>query len=317
MKFCTNSNPNQQMTVPAQWTPVISTTSLLSTVQTFASTEVAPPLFAWYESGKFDLANLEWANTIEKNGHHATLMGSGLTEFSESGNGASGSVRALKGTPVDTISFGSVIKTTFSICSVTRYTNSDGPYQGTRERILQGEGINWLHGHHQGNAGVAFYGEWMTAYATNIKPTTDWVVMCGTNAGSQLKLANGANVGTETGGNGNVKLWVNYGWAPEQKSHFAIAEVMVWDRGLTSSEIFEASYYLMDKFGIEPSPPLLPSVAWYESGTQDFSCSEIAATDSTVSHSACFYTAPSSPTLELDDSSTIGKCCIEQEGNAI
>ena len=272
------------MTVPVQWTPAISTTSLLSTVQTFVSTEVAPPMFAWYESGKFDLANHTWANTIEKNGNDAQL-GSGLTEFSESGNGAAKTVNGLKGTPNDTIFFGPVIKATFSICSVTRYTNTADEL-GTRERILQGGEINWLHGHLSDEVGVACYNAYKTSNVNDIKkPATDWVVMCGTNSGSQLKLANGANVGTATGGDGNVTLWVNDGWASTQLSDFAIAEVMVWDRGLTSSEMFEASYYLMDKFGIEPRPPSLPSLAWYKSETLlDLPCPQTS--DSTVSHSA-------------------------------
>ena len=95
----------------------------------------------------------------------------------------------------------------------------------------------------------------MTADVDNITSPTNWVVMCGTNAGSQLKLANGANVGTATGGKGDVKLWINYGDSPDQVSDFAIAEVMVWDRGLTNSEMFEASSYLMGKFGIGNRDP--------------------------------------------------------------
>ena len=66
----------------------------------------------------------------------------------------------------------------------------------------------------------------------NVSPMTDWVVMCGTNAGSQLKLANGVDVGTATGGTGNVSLFVNDG-SYGSPSNFAIAEVVVWSRGLS------------------------------------------------------------------------------------
>ena len=52
--------------------------------------------------------------------------------------------------------------------------------------------------------------------------------MCGTNAGSQLKLANGVDVGTANGGAGDQSLWVNGGLVSSQKSDFAIAEVVVW-----------------------------------------------------------------------------------------
>ena len=109
--------------------------------------------------------------------------------------------------------------------------------------------------------------------------------MCGTNTGSQLKLVNTVNVGVNKGGSGGITLQATQGAGSTQMPDFAIAEVMVWDRGLTSSEMFEASYYLMDKFGIEPRPPSLPSLAWYKSETLlDLPCPQTS--DSTVSHSA-------------------------------
>ena len=81
-----------------------------------------------------------------------------------------------------------------------------------------------------------------------VSPNTDWVVMCGTNAGSQLKLVNGVDVGTAAGGTGGVSLFVN-GGPYNQYSDFAIAEVVVWPRGLTSAEMHRASDHLMDRMG--------------------------------------------------------------------
>ena len=130
------------------------------------------------------------------------------------------------------------------MCSVTRYTG------GTKGRVLNGGGGNWLHGHHGGKAGVAHYGTWKTAVQNNVSPNTDWVVMCGTNAGSQLKLVNGVDVGTATGGLGGVSLFVNGGpHHGNEKSDFAIAEVVVWPRGLTSDEMRGVSEHLMNRLG--------------------------------------------------------------------
>ena len=69
--------------------------------------------------------------------------------------------------------------------------------------------------------------------------------MCGTNAGSQLKLANGVDVGTANGGAGDQSLWVNGGLVSSQKSDFAIAEVVVWPRGLTDQEMRRVSQFLI------------------------------------------------------------------------
>jgi hypothetical protein len=180
--------------------------------------------------------------------NHATLSGSGLTELHEKGHGAFGEVAALQGTTSSKINFGPVIKDEFTICSVTRYTG------GTMGRILQGAEKNWLHGHHSyhglDKAGVAYYESWKTDMLENIKPVTNWVVMCGTNAASQVKLVNGVNVGTDTGGSGGVTLEVNQGFKPDQTSNFAIAELVVWDRGLTVEEMTEVSSYLLGKLTV-------------------------------------------------------------------
>ena len=48
-----------------------------------------------------------------------------------------------------------------------------------------------------------------------------------------------------------MKLLVNGGdYSENQKSDFAIAEVMVWDRGLAEDEMYAVSDYLINKFGI-------------------------------------------------------------------
>ena len=152
---------------------------------------------------------------------------------------------ALAGTTSSAIAFGPVIKSEFTVCSVTRYTG------GAKRRILTGGPKNWLHGHHHGDAGVAYYGGWKTAEQDNVSPDTDWVVMCGSNAGSQLKLVNGVDVGNgATGGTGGQSLFVNDASYPGDASDFAIAEVVVWPYGLKDEEMRRASDHLIDRLGI-------------------------------------------------------------------
>ena len=123
------------------------------------------------------------------------MSGSGLAELRSAGHGATSEVLALSGTTSSVIAFGAVIQSEFTLCSVTRYTG------GAKRRILQGGRSNWLHGHSWSDAGVAFYEGWKTSESQgSVSPNTDWVVMCGTNAGSQLKLVNGVDVGTTAGG---------------------------------------------------------------------------------------------------------------------
>ena len=152
---------------------------------------------------------------------------------------------ALEGTTSSKIDFEPVIKAKFTICSMTQYTG------GTKRKILQGKERNWLHGQYEGNTGLAFYDEWQTSNAKNIDQVTNWVVMCGTNAGSQPKLANGVDVGSKPSDGSSVTLQVNQGWSQDQSrdqtSDFAIAEVMVWDRDFTYKDMHGASGYIMPK----------------------------------------------------------------------
>ena len=216
--------------------------------------------------GEFDLTARLWPDA-SGSGNAATLSGDGFSRVRESGNGSPWFVTALQGGTSSVIRFGSgrIIESEFTICSVTRYTG------GTKHRILTGDDVNWLHGHHgwvgvglspNPAAGVAYYNGWKTAETGHVSPDTDWVAMCGTNAGSQLKLVNGVDVGTSDSGSGGTSLWINGGqYASSQSSDFAIAELIVWPRGLASAEMYAAASHLSrNVLGAfpPPSPPPTP-----------------------------------------------------------
>ena len=199
---------------------------------------------AWYRQGGFDLASGTWPDA-SGNGNTATLSSSGLTSQSVSGHGAPGPVLALHGTTSATIDFGNVVKTKFTVCSATRYAGTN------HGRILNGEGTNWIHGHYYEDGvqktGVAFYGSWRTHAKQYVSPVSNWVAMCGASAGSSQILVNGQNVGFGAGGAGGCGLGINVGTAmPAEASDFAIAELVVWDRGLTAAEMQQASDHLLN-----------------------------------------------------------------------
>ena len=54
-------------------------------------------------------------------------------------------------------------------------------------------------------------------------------------------------MGTGAGDTGGVSLFVNGGDHGNQKSDFAIAEVVVWPRGLTDDEMSGVSEYLINR----------------------------------------------------------------------
>ena len=212
--------------------------------------------FAWWRQGEFDLVALTWPDA-SGNGRAAVLAGA-LSAAAAEGNGASGAVTALHGTTAATVDFGAVIQAEFSVCSVTRFA---GPVQS---RVLDGVQLNWLHGHHgPAGVGVAHYDMWVTSAYHALAAPTDWLVMCGTNAGAspQLKLANGVSVGTADGGTGGTSIGINLGQsAPGSNSDFEIAELIVWDRALDGTEMTAASDALLGRvLGLYPPPPPSPT----------------------------------------------------------
>ena len=127
------------------------------------------------------------------NGNDGTVTrGDFVQSVTETGvHGAAGNIGYVAGDRKRAMSWGKVIHSQFTICSVTRYT---GP---TRGRVLMGYNINWLHGHHHGNAAVAFYHDWKTSQDNSalLADPEDWVVLCGMNkqgADTIRLLADGA-----------------------------------------------------------------------------------------------------------------------------
>ena len=152
---------------------------------------------------------------------------------------------------------------TFSLCTVARY---DGASQN--QIIHNIVGTVW--GHAGGGAGgTSGYGHlsflalcnggWRyntanQALDSRIASTKkDWVVHCGTNGALRSSFyANGVKVpslsattiGAECAATGGQTISANAFSAALSDSHFAVAEIMTWNRALTDDELRRASNYL-------------------------------------------------------------------------
>ena len=210
-----------------------------------------PPLhdeaWAWFAYGEFNESSATWADRTGRHGAARVVSGNAIVQ-TLGGHGALGNVTAVHGTASTAISFGDVLPTgDFSICSTARYT---GANQG---RILQAGGINWLHGHCATWAGVAFgLNAWVTPTQNYVDPNTNWLVMCtSTDAGADPEAAIvmtaasgiisvGLSNGPKWSAANNTGLFVNDGLYPSDHADFAVAEVVIWPRALTTIELREA-----------------------------------------------------------------------------
>ena len=194
-------------------------------------------LYSWYKSndlGKGSNVGSNWPSAVGKFTAKPT-KGSVKTVIS-TGHGATGAMWAVQGATSSSYTFGDILTSQYTICSITRYTG------GSRNRILTGSRANWLHGHWNGGAGIAHYDGWVGASSNQMKNKDDWVIMCGT---SNAVLLHGKKVGTR-GSNvaGNQNVVINAGAQSGEKSDWAVAEIITWNRKLSEAEMQSASVYL-------------------------------------------------------------------------
>eukprot|EP00960_Hanusia_phi_P077759 768739-Hanusia_phi.AAC.1 len=223
--------------------------AFINSYATLAHLLAAKPPWGIYHAESWDSAT----NTLpDSYGAQSAATTTGtITPGSASGNGAAANVCYIGGgasTP-DTISFpNGSIPATFTLCSITRYTG------GILGRILQGTTVDLLHGHHGGKTGVAHYGRWQTQSIYNEGMQTEWLVMCGSNGGSEpgnIKIAfinQGfviRNVGNATGGTGNDRMQINAGFEAAQISDFQFSQLYVWDQSLSQTDMDTVMYALM------------------------------------------------------------------------
>ncbi|CAE8653537.1 unnamed protein product, partial [Polarella glacialis] len=191
----------------------------------------AEGMVAWFKSQN---AGSTWPSSV---GEFVGTAGQrGVIRELGAGYGADQPVTYINGGTNSDFDFGKVLKSTFSICSVSRYTG------GAVKEILGGGSRQMSHGHWGGQAGVAYYQEWVTP-SSNKGPSMDWLVFCGTNGDQQVYdgMKNIATKAAKKGGNQNLKA---NGCASSGNSDFAVMEVITWDRALSQKEFETATQYL-------------------------------------------------------------------------
>ena len=181
------------------------------------------------------------------------------------GYGADRAVTYIQGNHRSQFRFGGpgeVLKPTYTICSVTRYT---GEIAGAtqRKRILQTDKVDWLHGHWNDYSGIAYYQSWVSTDASQLANTKntmsfDWVVLCGTNGAQRLyELQGSPGTATNIAVNRVINthpsdstLYVNGGFGGSETSDFAVMEVITWDRALSDAEMTASVDYLKWKLRV-------------------------------------------------------------------
>lgn len=201
-------------------------------------------LFAWYDADSF--SGTTWFDK-SGNGRNGTVSRGTVNRVSTTGNGASRTFNALQGGTGDGIQFPSdVLPSTYTLFHVTRYQGS------TNARIVTGINNNWLSGHWGGLSGVAFHEGWLTQ-SVNSHEYNNWVI-----SSDQVNLYRGNMVMRgNSGGTQSTRLSINAG-AFSEHSAWQCAEVIVYNRALSESEIIQVETYLDVRYGLGLTTSTLP-----------------------------------------------------------
>lgn len=217
-------------------------------------------LVGWYTADNW--TGTSWTDISGANNNATTYRGT-ITKESHDGTsfGASATFTTLSGDLGAGIQFPSaILPSTYTLFHVTRYNLAIGTGGGDaagRGRIFDGVAGNWLSGFWNGGSGRAYHDGWMTSSSTDYHGNY-WVISTDqvNYYRSRSKNSNSGNpYEFSSGGTSSKQLSINYGQysggaSSGERSYWRVAEVIVYNRALVSSEIVQIETYLKSKYGI-------------------------------------------------------------------
>jgi len=200
----------------------------------------------------YDAANKIWRDS-SGNSRNVTRIAGAPTVSTVTGNGASKSFQTVAGGTSDKIYIDNdPILTNWTVFALSRYSSAI-----YRNRIISGNyaggscqpstsNCNWLIGQYGGKAAVAHFNGWVSPDSTpSGQSLSDWVMSTGYPSNYRY---NGTPRGTSGGTSELPPLGINT--YSGEVSDFQIAEIIIFDRTLTASEIGQVEDYFDETYGL-------------------------------------------------------------------
>jgi hypothetical protein len=196
-------------------------------------------LYVYFEPSGLNSAGTAWTDS-SGNGRSITMSGTNGKVTVPSGNGSSKSIAALdvsqQSPAFNWTTYPASNSNNFTLFHVARYKNT-----GTRGRIINGGGANWLSGFWGNSAGVQFHQGWLAESDIHGR---NWVVSTDKH---NYYRSNGTVRGTS--GNGSYTLTAIDTNGSEASDSY-IAEFILFSRALNDTEINTVESFLRSKYGI-------------------------------------------------------------------
>eukprot|EP00933_Yihiella_yeosuensis_P032115 TRINITY_DN2569_c1_g1_i1.p1 TRINITY_DN2569_c1_g1~~TRINITY_DN2569_c1_g1_i1.p1 ORF type:complete len:1561 (+),score=259.41 TRINITY_DN2569_c1_g1_i1:318-4685(+) len=233
----------------------------------------APPLpRLWLVAEDYSPTTDKWPNRGYGKQFIDVVRSGGLAKEAAAGFGAEDSIFYLKGSKDTSVYFGNIMTSEqWTLCVLSRYTG------GVKGRILVGSGEFAL-GHVEGKEATMKTDSGWTVDKGG-RSSTNWVVMCARNGGGSGSVKyNGQSLnvrtapklpsGGELGINVNARSFCCGSPAKDERSDFAISEIMLWD----SDNVDAGGDYLLQilrmgrSLQCGPQPTTMDLVAVYYGG---------------------------------------------------
>ena len=193
--------------------------------------------FAHYDFNSFNENTLTWNDKTNNNNHSQKIDMSDniIKDYT---------TKSIKGNLNSQIEFPeNVIQNDFTIFVVAKYQddiNDNGPIFSDKENNT------WYHGFSNGESGVFDYNGWKSSYE-GLKNNTQFHIIGGSNNDENPIIVNGKRhdiTKTLSTINGGKTLMIN---GTQNKTHWEIKEIIIWNRKLNLYEFNEVNRYLLFK----------------------------------------------------------------------
>jgi uncharacterized repeat protein (TIGR02543 family) len=249
---------SSSLTLYAQWKSVITydgntntggsvptATNVYGYAQsTFPIVSGNPRLNARYEAVNYNTTTKVWVDS-SGNGRNATeTRGTPTLVTSSTGNGNTLGITAVKGGTTAGITLANTALSAYTFCTVARYAG------GNQGRIFDGRAGNWLTGFYSGLTGTAHHEGWIAYPTPSISAGQIWRLNCDNH--TQLRTDGIAQpIAGATSFTLPINMTINnYNGSGREPSDWEVAEVLVYEATLTTTQMQQVESYLKNRYGL-------------------------------------------------------------------
>lgn len=224
-------------------------------------------LLAWWDAADDSTVTLSGSNVTQwrdksGNSYHMSPSGTGPTRSNTQNSKSVLTFTAAQDIRDNTTAL-NLSTTNSTVVVVSRYTVGNQLYTNQSGRILQSISNNWLLGAWSSQPSKYFAGGWVSSSSQTSTNDTTWGIHTGTGDYSNdvwayIKNGTDLTVTSNGGAAGPNRFSINSGGYNE-KSQCEVAELIVFNRVLSSDELTKVHNYLQNKWNIEVS-----DAKWYD-----------------------------------------------------